>query len=100
MSGLVISSSASLPRAFVEAPEIPTLCSDRRLQPLELLDPSCPLCTHVVRRKEKACQEKVLLRLGKGSDCFGGRRKNCSFLPLGNDFALAQPFPNGIRKPC
>lgn len=95
MSGLVFPSSASLPRAFVEAPKIPTLCSDKRLQPLELLDPSCPLCTHVVRRKKKGPAET-----GQGVRLFWRQEKNCSFLPLGDDFALAQPFPNGIRKPC
>lgn len=89
--------TAVLPSAgpFAGAPEMPTLCSHRRLQPPELPVPSYALCTHMVRRKDRAHQEKVLLRMGKGSDCFGGRRKITA-----PSFLLAQPLQNGIRKPC
>lgn len=71
MSGAVIYSSASLHWAFTGATEMPT----RRLQPPELPVPSDALCTHMVGRKDREHQEKVLLRMSKGSDCFGGRRK-------------------------
>jgi len=36
---------------------------------------SYPLCTHTVRRKDRERGEEVLLRLGRGSHCFGDRRK-------------------------